>query len=144
MFIKNFLSRHILKSAIKTNYYRFFCVLVFKWVRQLWIFLLHFSSDDSYPLSIFSLAVVIFFGKATFDVFFLFVWVDGRKPWLSVPERSIPRTSVPNPWHFGTDPDSVPLTNRYGSWSGSGSRFCSFRQWPFCLLLFEVHLHHSS
>ncbi len=44
----------------------------------------------------------------------------------------IQHTSVPDPWHFGMDPDprvwilgSVHLTNGSGSGSGSGS----FRQW---------------
>jgi len=57
------------------------------------------------------------------------------------------RNSVPDPWHFGTDPD--PRTY------GSGS--CSFRQWPpryhqthiffsnfFAYLFMNIHLNHSS
>ncbi len=60
------------------------------------------------------------------------------------------RTSVADPWHFGTDPDPqilIPLTNcsGFGSDSGSGSGSCYFRQWSsrwkknlFCLLLFEA------
>ncbi len=43
-------------------------------------------------------------------------------------KSAIHNGSVPDPWHFGTDPirGSIPLTN--GSESGFGS--CSFRLWP--------------
>ncbi len=44
------------------------------------------------------------------------------------------KISVPDPWHFETDPDPWIRTLDYGFWSGSGSEsgsgFCSFGQWP--------------
>ncbi len=59
----------------------------------------------------------------------------------STSDQEYVNTSVPDPWHFGVDPNPdpriMPLNN------GSGS--CFFRHWPprhqqkrfFCLLLFE-------
>ncbi len=69
---------------------------------------------------------------------------------ISAP-RYVPVTSVPDPWHFGTDPDADPYLTK---WCGSGFGFSSFRQWPSgcqqkkkispSFYALKAHLHHSS
>ncbi len=47
--------------------------------------------------------------------------------WFSEDTGNNPSSSVPDPWHFETDPDPWIRTLAYGSSSGSGS--CFFREW---------------
>ncbi len=64
-----------------------------------------------------------------------------RGPRTDAQLPQIPSASVPDPWHFGADPD--PWIRTLTNVSGSGCGSCSFRQWPsrcqifLCLFLFE-------